>query len=193
MEGAATLSADRAATQVAPRGSEGGPVTLPVFKTGDWQLRCQWCVRLAHASAKIIASDLPFRSGITAIGECGISRSLAGLRCLAAAWPIQNCCCAGIHQQGEAIAKVISFGVDIDQNGAIAADAASQNASQAEQRAAAAHLASFSSAVADDFAVGAKDSFQKWNGGQNWFIPLSVGHGSLFQASRLRTTREVPD
>src|SRR5271166_5967535 len=32
-------------------GSEGGPVTLPVFKTGDWHLRCQWCVRLAHASA----------------------------------------------------------------------------------------------------------------------------------------------
>ena len=33
-------------------GSEGGPVTLPVFKTGDRRLRCQWCVRLAHASAK---------------------------------------------------------------------------------------------------------------------------------------------
>ena len=33
-------------------GSEGGPVTLPVFKTGDWRLRRQWCVRLAHASAK---------------------------------------------------------------------------------------------------------------------------------------------
>ncbi len=36
---------------LARRGSEGGPVTLPVFKTGDWHLRCQWCVRLAHASA----------------------------------------------------------------------------------------------------------------------------------------------
>ena len=32
-------------------GSEGGPVTLPVFKTGERRLRCRWCVRLAHASA----------------------------------------------------------------------------------------------------------------------------------------------
>ena len=32
-------------------GSEGGPVTLPVFKTGERHLRCRWCVRLAHASA----------------------------------------------------------------------------------------------------------------------------------------------
>jgi len=29
-------------------------VTLPVFKTGGWQLRCQWCVRLAHASATLL-------------------------------------------------------------------------------------------------------------------------------------------
>ncbi len=38
-------------------GSEGGPVTLPVFKTGDWQLRCQWCVRLAHASARLLVAE----------------------------------------------------------------------------------------------------------------------------------------
>ena len=43
---------------VAPAcGSEGGPVTLPVFKTGDWHLRCQWCVRLAHASAKFLLPE----------------------------------------------------------------------------------------------------------------------------------------
>ena len=33
-------------------GSEESPVILPVFKTGDRHLRCRWCVRLAHASAK---------------------------------------------------------------------------------------------------------------------------------------------
>ncbi len=32
-------------------------MTLPVFKTGDWQLRCQWCVRLAHASAKLLLTN----------------------------------------------------------------------------------------------------------------------------------------
>jgi len=37
-------------------------VTLPVFKTGDWHLRCQWCVRLAHASAK--SCDLQGRIGL---------------------------------------------------------------------------------------------------------------------------------
>jgi len=31
-------------------------VTLPVFKTGDRQLRCRWCVRLAHASANLFRS-----------------------------------------------------------------------------------------------------------------------------------------
>ena len=33
-------------------------MTLPVFKTGDWYRRCQWCVRLAHASA-IVFKNLP--------------------------------------------------------------------------------------------------------------------------------------
>ena len=31
-------------------------VGLHIFKTGDWHLRCQWCVRLAHASAKPLIS-----------------------------------------------------------------------------------------------------------------------------------------
>ncbi len=57
-------------------GSEGGPVTLPVFKTGDWHLRCQWCVRLAHASAKTnhlalglraVSVPLPFRANATTL------------------------------------------------------------------------------------------------------------------------------
>src|SRR5450755_3894388 len=43
-------------------GSEGGPVTLPVFKTGDRHLRCRWCVRLAHASA----NSLRARRGLSA-------------------------------------------------------------------------------------------------------------------------------
>src|SRR5713226_10260933 len=33
------------------KGSAWGPVTLPVFKTGERQVSCLWSVRLRHASA----------------------------------------------------------------------------------------------------------------------------------------------
>ena len=104
--------------------------------------------------------------------------SLIDFRCFAAR-SIQNGCCAWIHQQCKAIAKLIGLGIDGDQDGAFTANTATQNASQAEQRTAAAYLASLPSAVADDFAVGAKDSFQKRNGGKNRFIPINVCHGTL--------------
>jgi len=62
-------------------------VTLPVFKTGGWQLRCQWCVRLAHASATLVASsavrirDFASRLPVAALRFLGYARDFGnGLR-----------------------------------------------------------------------------------------------------------------
>jgi hypothetical protein len=78
----------------------------------------------------------------------------------------------GTYQDSKTITKVIG----VDQDCTVVADTASQNPAQAEQRTAAAHFATFPSAVADDFAVGAKDSFLQRNRRQNQITTAIVGH-----------------
>jgi hypothetical protein len=60
-------------------------VTLPVFKTGDWYLRCQWCVRLAHASATMlvpssVVADSRFRQRALMVHRITILRLRSGFR-----------------------------------------------------------------------------------------------------------------
>ncbi len=68
------------------------------------------------------------------------------------------------------------MGLRIDQHGALAANAAAQHASQAEQGSAAANLTGLASTVADDFAIGAQNSFQERNGVENRFPSITVSH-----------------
>lgn len=87
---------------------------------------------------------------------------------------VQDAGGVGIHQDGEAIAK--SIGIIVDDDSALGSDTASQNAAKTEQGTAAAYLTAFSSAVADDLAVGTEDSFQKRNGAQKRLPSVTVFH-----------------
>ena len=90
----------------------------------------------------------------------------------------QNVSCVRIHQDSEAGAQAIGFG--IDQCGALRSDASAQHASQAEQGSAAANLTGLAAAVADDFTIRAQNSFQERNGAENWLPSFTVGHKTLF-------------
>ncbi len=81
-----------------------------------------------------------------------------------------------IHQDGEAAETV---GFRIDQHSALAADAAAQDTSQAEQGTAAANLAGLAATVADDFAIGTQNSFQEGDGAQERLPSVTVGHKTL--------------
>jgi len=90
---------------------------------------------------------------------------------------MQNVGGIGIHKHSESIAK--SIGIVIHDNCAFVPNAASEHPAQAQQGAAAAHLAAFASTIADDLAVGAKHSFQERNGAQNGLPSVTVVHKRL--------------
>ena len=74
--------------------------------------------------------------------------------------------------------------MNIDQDCAVIADAAAQNPPQAQQRPAATHFAIVPSAIADDLAVSAKNSFLQRNRRQNRIVMLTLMHGNtLHKAS----------
>lgn len=91
--------------------------------------------------------------------------------------PMQNAGGIGIDQHCESVAIAIRLAVHED--GALVSDASAQHPPQAQQRAAAANLAGFASAVADDFTVGTQNSFQEGNGAQNRLPSITVGHKTL--------------
>lgn len=90
---------------------------------------------------------------------------------------MQNAGRVRIYQHGKAIAK--SVGIVVDHNRSFVPNAASEHATQAQQGAAAAYLAAFASTIADDLAVGAKNSFQERNGAQNGLPSVTVVHKKL--------------
>lgn len=75
--------------------------------------------------------------------------------------PFENAESIRIDQHGEAIAQ--AGGVGIDQDGTITFDASTQNAPQTKQRATPADFTGLATAIANDFAVGAKYCFQQGN------------------------------
>lgn len=102
---------------------------------------------------------------------------MSGSASAVAASPMQNAGGIGIYQYSKAIAK--SVGIVVDHNRPFAYNTASQHAAQAQQGAAAAYLAAFASTIADDLAVGAKNSFQERNGAQNRLPSVTVVHKKL--------------
>src|SRR5208337_1903486 len=81
--------------------------------------------------------------------ELGIRKWLP---CPAALTLLQDCARRRIHQHGKSVAHVVA--INLHQGSAFAFDAAAEHPSQAQQRPAAADLASLASAVAHDLAVG---------------------------------------
>src|SRR5271165_1995377 len=79
------------------------------------------------------------------------------LPCPAAPALLQDSARRGVHQHGKSVAHVVA--INLHQGSAFAFDAAAEHPSQAQQRPAAADLASLASAVAHDLAVGTEHRF----------------------------------
>ncbi len=71
---------------------------------------------------------------------------------------LQNASCIRVDQHGKSIANALR--IKFHEDCTFPFDASSENASQAQQRAAAANFTTFASAVADDLAIGAQDRIQ---------------------------------
>src|SRR5208283_2162487 len=103
--------------------------------------------------------------------------SLAANHCLPATALLQDSARSRVHQHGEPITRVVA--IHLHQGGTFAFNAPAEYTSQAQQRAAAADLASLASAVADDLAVRAQHCFQQRNGTQLLTALVCVTHGNI--------------
>jgi hypothetical protein len=92
---------------------------------------------------------------------CEGDQTQAGSASAVAPPAVQNAGGVGIDQHGEAVPK--SIGIVINEDGALVANAATENTTQTQQGATAAYFAAFSSTIADDLAVRTENSFQKRN------------------------------